>query len=64
VIATLEILVGAVVAWGVLGEHMTAAEITGGLIILTGVVVVAERARLRTELPELDHVQARDLTKT
>ena len=63
VIATLEILVGAVVAWGVLGEHMTAAEIGGGVIILTGVVVVAERARLRTELPELDDVQARDLTR-
>jgi len=63
VIATLEILVGAVVAWGVLGEHMTVAEIGGGVIILTGVVVVAERARLRTELPELDDVQARDLTR-
>ncbi|HEY5201736.1 MAG TPA: DMT family transporter [Acidothermaceae bacterium] len=63
VIATLEILVGAVVAWGVLGEHMTAAEIAGGIIILTGVVVVAERARLRVELPELDYVPERDLTK-
>ena len=64
VIATLEILVGAVVAWGVLGEHMTVAEIAGGVIILTGVVVVAERARLRTELPVLDYVPERDLTKT
>ena len=64
VIATLEILVGAVVAWGVLGEHMTVAEIAGGVIILTGVVVVAERARLRTDLPELDYVEARDLTPT
>ena len=63
VIATLEILVGAVVAWGVLGEHMTAAEIAGGVIILAGVVVVAERARLRTELPVLDYVPERDLTK-
>jgi drug/metabolite transporter (DMT)-like permease len=63
VIATLEILVGAVVAWGVLGEHMTAAEIAGGVIILTGVVVVAERARLRTEVPVLDYVPERDLTK-
>jgi drug/metabolite transporter (DMT)-like permease len=62
VIATLEILVGAVVAWGVLGEHMTAAEIAGGVIILTGVVVVAERARLRTELPVPDYVPERDLT--
>jgi drug/metabolite transporter (DMT)-like permease len=64
VIATLEILVGAVVAWGVLGEHMTAAEIGGGLIILTGVVVVAERARLRTEIPAIEYVDTRDLTKT
>ena len=64
VIATLEILVGAVVAWGVLGEHMTAAEIAGGLIILAGVVVVAERARLRTEIPDLEYLEARDLTKT
>lgn len=62
VIATLEILVGAVVAWGVLGEHMTAAEIAGGVIILTGVVVVAQRARLQTELPELEYVAPRDLT--
>ncbi|HZV24921.1 MAG TPA: DMT family transporter [Acidothermaceae bacterium] len=64
VISTLEIVVGAVVAWGVLGEHMTVAEIAGGVIILTGVVVVAERARLRTELPVLDYVPERDLTKT
>ena len=64
VIATLEILVGAVVAWGVLGEHMTAAEIAGGVIILTGVVVVARRARLRTEVLELEYVEARDLTPT
>ncbi|HEY0870777.1 MAG TPA: DMT family transporter, partial [Acidothermaceae bacterium] len=64
VIATLEILVAAVVAWGVLGEHMTAAEIAGGIIILTGVVVVAERARLRPELPELEYVEAPDLTRT
>jgi hypothetical protein len=48
----------------VLGEHLTAAEIAGGVIILIGVVVVAERARLRTELPEFDYVQAPDLTKT
>jgi len=65
VIATLEILVGAVVAWGVLGEHMTAAEIGGGVIILTGVVVVAERARLRAETTVIDYIlPERDLTKS
>jgi drug/metabolite transporter (DMT)-like permease len=47
VIATLEILVAALVAWAFLGEHMTAAEIGGGVVILAGVVVVAERARLK-----------------
>ena len=52
VIATLEILVAAMVAWAFLGEHMTAAEIGGGVIILAGVVVVAERARLKPEGPD------------
>ena len=42
---------------------MTAAEIAGGVIIFTGVVVVAERARLRTEPPVLEYVPERDLTK-
>ena len=49
VIATLEILVAAVVAWAALGEHMSVAEIGGGVIILAGVVVVAERARLEQD---------------
>ena len=41
---------------------MPAAEIAGGVIILTGVVVVTERARLRTELPEVEYVPEPDLT--
>jgi len=47
VIATLEILVGAVVAWAFLAEHLSGAEIAGGVVILIGVVVVAESARLQ-----------------
>lgn len=47
VIATLEILVAACVAWAFLGEHLSVAEIAGGIVILIGVVVVAESARLR-----------------
>jgi len=51
VIATLEIVAGAVTAWLVLGEHLTFNEILGGLVIFAGVVVVAERARVRPQLP-------------
>jgi drug/metabolite transporter (DMT)-like permease len=54
VIATLEILVAAMVAWAFLGEHLTPAEISGGIIILAGVVVVAERARLRPDVVPLE----------
>jgi len=44
---------------------MTAAEIGGGVIILTGVVVVAERARLRAETTVIDYIlPERDLTKS
>ncbi|MDQ1487126.1 MAG: hypothetical protein QOJ62_2819 [Actinomycetota bacterium] len=51
VIATLEILVGALAAWVFLDEGLTATELTGGGIIFIGVVVVAERARIPRGTP-------------
>ena len=44
VVGLLEPLIAIVVAWVLLGEAMTAAQIVGGLLILSG-VLLAERSR-------------------
>ena len=40
VLSTMEVLVAAVVAWLLLGEELAAAQLAGGAVLLTGVVIV------------------------
>lgn len=38
-VASVEVIAGAVIAWVLLGEHLGAAQITGGVIVLTGALI-------------------------
>ena len=45
-VASLEVIAGAVIAWVLLGEHLGAAQIVGGLIVLAG-ALLAQSATVR-----------------
>ncbi|GAA1289064.1 membrane protein [Planotetraspora silvatica] len=45
-VASLEVITGAVIAWVLLGEHLGAAQIVGGLIVLVG-ALLAQTATVR-----------------
>jgi drug/metabolite transporter (DMT)-like permease len=45
-VASLEVLAGAVIAWVLLGEHLGAAQIVGGVILLAG-ALLAQSATVR-----------------
>ena len=59
VLSTMEVLVAAVVAWLLLGEELAAAQLAGGAVLLTGVVIVQlprpqpRRPRQPAETPAL-----------
>ncbi len=50
VVATMEVVVAAVSAWVLLGEHLSAWELAGGAMLLTG-AVVAQRSPTPEPLP-------------
>ncbi|GAA4597287.1 EamA family transporter [Planotetraspora phitsanulokensis] len=52
-VASLEVIAGAVIAWILLGEHLGAAQIVGGLIVLAGALLAqSATVRLAPEAPE------------
>ncbi|GIG80175.1 EamA family transporter [Planotetraspora kaengkrachanensis] len=52
-VASLEVIAGAVIAWILLGEHLGAAQIVGGLIVLAGALLAqSATVRLAPETPE------------
>jgi len=60
VLSTAEVLVAAAVAWAVLGESLTIAQLAGGAVLLAGVVVVQLR-RAAPVNPTAPHTRPADL---
>ncbi|MFC4587441.1 EamA family transporter [Sphaerisporangium corydalis] len=51
-VASLEVVTGAIVAWFLLGEHLGAAQITGGVIVLAGALLAQTATSTAPQTPD------------